>query len=956
MDGVYSIEGRERLYLWGFSVLFLIIGVIPVSGYVADDPNMPMPAGVGAAPGLLASLNYPNAAYLVYNAGDGSVIKAMQNIGATNLIIRSNSNPVTAADWQACAAVIIGSNAGSASLVGISTADIESHTTGRVVLSGHDADLHAGSDIYVGDIQWAAQMFLIQSINYVMDRPGKGLVGFGDSDAGFGWTPASWGISYTQDFSEESVSSFTEAGLLTGIYANLTPALMSDWKVSFHVRLDAYSSAFFPLEMGHFGDSEGVITIACPVDPDGFEFSKVDDVDPNSIPGAWDEVVYTIDYGYPDPNGRRQALPEVRIEDHIPAGMEYVSSSAGSYNILTRTVTWELGTLYPNASDSISLTVVVTEEAEPGSILHNAAVLRNNAEIFAVATEDTPVANWGGDVIYVDDTATGYNNGTSWANAYTDLQAAIARAEKGCGSQIWIAKGTYNPGHDVTASFTIPAGVSVYGGFAGTETELNQRDIKANPTILTGDTGILDNGILRRNEKVVVMGNNTLLDGVMVENGGYRGVEGTDADFVLRNCHICNNFDYGLWCGNGNIELLHTVICDNGNDGIYLEGHNKTVRVENCVISDNKQNGINCWYSTPTIINSMIHHNGSDSNASSLYYGIRLFQPSSRPVLRNNTIVCNTHAGIYYVNNSYGTLPKPQVKNSIVWHNAEAEGFADIQGLNDIVRSCLTDPNDVYGIHPQADARGNLRSNPVFAYSDLSLGNFHLAYHSPCKDAGDPNETATSEADMDNQARIAGNSVEMGADEVDCEDVFNSLDWDADGLVNLKEFKAFSAAWLTYDPNHPNLPNPVEPNAILHWNPMCDLDDDLDVDLADLMVFVPEWCWKACWRHDMSVMQQTALLNAMSLLEITENGSLSVDSIESVDRKTLSPQKSIRQEALELQEAIQFLERLWLDDPALRETNTTESWNSFMESLQENLVELKNKTKTNTLILSEEVQ
>jgi hypothetical protein len=49
-----------------------------------------------------------------------------------------------------------------------------------------------------------------------------------------------------------------------------------------------------------------------------------------------------------------------------------------------------------------------------------------------------------------------------------------------------------------------------------------------------------------------------------------------------------------------------------------------------------------------------------------------------------------------------------------------------------------------------------------------------------------------------------------------------------------------------------------------------------------------------------------------------------------------------------------FLEQLWLDDPALHEMNTTESWNSFMQSLQESLVELK--TKKNIIILSEEVQ
>jgi hypothetical protein len=101
--------------------------------------------------------------------------------------------------------------------------------------------------------------------------------------------------------------------------------------------------------------------------------------------------------------------------------------------------------------------------------------------------------------------------------------------------------------------------------------------------------------------------------------------------------------------------------------------------------------------------------------------------------------------------------------------------------------------------------------------------------------------------------------------------MYSSARWDAGGLVNLKEFEAFSAAWLTYDPNHPNLPNPVEPNAILHWNPMCDLDSDQDVDMADLMVFISEWCWSACWRYDISaIQQQTVTINAISTDGITE--------------------------------------------------------------------------------------
>ena len=139
--------------------------------------------------------------------------------------------------------------------------------------------------------------------------------------------------------------------------------------------------------------------------------------------------------------------------------------------------------------------------------------------------------------LYVDASATGTNDGTSWANAFTDLQSALPLVNGS--NEIWVAAGTYTPhASDRKGTFTLLADTKLYGGFNGTETLLSERDPKLYTTRLSGDLLGDDNNTLLHTEAtrqdnayhvVSIRGNvqNILVDGVTISGGNANG--GTDA-------------------------------------------------------------------------------------------------------------------------------------------------------------------------------------------------------------------------------------------------------------------------------------------------------------------------------------------------------------------------------------------------------------------------------------------
>lgn len=192
---------------------------------------------------------------------------------------------------------------------------------------------------------------------------------------------------------------------------------------------------------------------------------------------------------------------------------------------------------------------------------------------------------------YVNAAATGANTGTSWADAYTSLTDALAEAAMPSVhiSEIWVAAGTYKPagpGGDRNKTFSLPNRVKLYGGFAGNEANLDQRDPAANVSILTGDL----NGDDQPTDHATQRGDNsyhvvtstntdagTLLDGFTIAGGNayqaYSSTIGgglyiTSGSLVIAGCTFSDNVasNGGAIGGSGTPTITRCQFFNNSAD------------------------------------------------------------------------------------------------------------------------------------------------------------------------------------------------------------------------------------------------------------------------------------------------------------------------------------------------------------------------------------------------------
>jgi len=171
-------------------------------------------------------------------------------------------------------------------------------------------------------------------------------------------------------------------------------------------------------------------------------------------------------------------------------------------------------------------------------------------------------------VVYVNASATGANDGTSWASAFTSLQTAIDISSPN--SQLWVAEGSYGN----NASIILRSNISIYGGFAGTETSLNQRNPALHPAVIYGSNTV----------RCVAATNctNTRLDGFTITRGNPGaaapggGVFVSGGNPIISNCVITAN-------AAPNSSSASNI----RGAGVYVTG-DATVQLIDCEISQNQ--------------------------------------------------------------------------------------------------------------------------------------------------------------------------------------------------------------------------------------------------------------------------------------------------------------------------------------------------------------------------------
>lgn len=399
---------------------------------------------------------------------------------------------------------------------------------------------------------------------------------------------------------------------------------------------------------------------------------------------------------------------------------------------------------------------------------------------------------YAGPVLYVDSSVTGGNaDGSSWQDAFSTLNQAITAASSDATvAEIWMAEGTYYPtsGTDRDLAFDALDGVDIYGGFAGTESSINERNLEESITIISGDIGQVNQANDNSKNLFHLRNISTIIfDGIYFENalndapapfgtGGAFCILNSGESLVstiqFKNCIFQNNRSFQ----GAAIYLLAADNCETtvsfesctfksndaaGTGGVLhqakMSGADLQTAFYHCLFEKNNSNtggaiyldGDNGAQTEALEYNLALYNCILDQNTSNSGGAIYAIDDGSSTTIRsqNSTFYENTGNTIFLSDNATA-----EIKNSILWGSGVQLGFPFIS------------TGDSYDVDNSIVAGGFAGSNNMDVdpeFGDAATGNFRISACSPALDAGI--NFANPAVDFSGANRMYNSTLDIGA-------------------------------------------------------------------------------------------------------------------------------------------------------------------------------------------------
>lgn len=370
-------------------------------------------------------------------------------------------------------------------------------------------------------------------------------------------------------------------------------------------------------------------------------------------------------------------------------------------------------------------------------------------------------------VRFVDADASGPSDGFSWETAFSTVQEGISSAGA-CGEcQVWITEGVYysrvSGPHDTIALFS---GVSVFGGFDGTENSQDERNWMNNVTILDGRDGPTGTDA---SYHVVTGSNFAVLDGFTIANGstavGFSAPDNTNkgggmynegTSPTVRNCTFLDNYAgrsggavYNS--GGSNAVFNNCIFANNVTDydggGMGCEA-STNVTIEDCTFVGNHAGrnggGVYVGLAALTMKNVILEGNIADQSGG----GLGVF--NCAPTIENCLFTGN-HAEMIG-GGTGGSYSSAEFVNCTFHSNSTVEG-GGAAGTSDnnfaVFTNCVMwgdTPDELDPLAPAGTVEysvvqggfagvGIINEDPLF--EDPASGDFHIQPGSPCIDAAE---------------------------------------------------------------------------------------------------------------------------------------------------------------------------------------------------------------------------